>query len=229
MTFGSDVSRFCLSTIDTPISVHALLNISYDTSKWTTKYEWNTYADGTSTTVSNMTLLKTGLAVADPVEVAWELDDMISFPSSYRTSLANKIGVTLPSSASPAGTSSLPSQTGDGASIPSSQHRLNPGSIAGIVVGVLAGTAILIGVVVGLLWRRRKRVQSPPSGGDDTMPEMEDQDAANSHKRWFLGGRWRSEVEVEPASPQELESKTVRVVPGPPVELDSSEVGTRQE
>lgn len=61
------------------------------------------------------------------------------------------------------------------------------------------------------------KVESPETA------EMEDQDATLTKKKWFLEGKWRSEAEVR-SDPQELDSKTVRVIDGPPLELDSSEI-----
>jgi hypothetical protein len=52
---------------------------------------------------------------------------------------------------------------------------------------------------------------------------MEDQDQDHAKKKWWAGGKWRSEATAE-AEKQELDSKTVHVVPGPPAELDGAEL-----
>ncbi|KAF2676246.1 hypothetical protein K458DRAFT_424867 [Lentithecium fluviatile CBS 122367] len=173
-----------------------------------------------------MTSIFTGLAVADPVVVAWASEDMSSFPSDYRTSLADRIGVVMNMDATPESTSSLPSQTQTGESVPPIDPSLSTGAKAGIGVGVALGVAVIVGIVTLLRLRRRKR-KSAVDSEQTGIPEMEDQDATNGRRRWFLGGRWRNEAEVRGVPTQELDSKAVHVVPGPPAELDSSEV--RQE
>ena len=86
-------------------------------------------------------------------------------------------------------------------------------------MGVLA--AVIAGVLL-CLKRRRKMLAAAPAP-EDSLPEMADQDGELARKKWWAGGKWRSEVDSR-ADPQELESKTVHVVPGPPAELDGAEV-----
>jgi hypothetical protein len=57
----------------------------------------------------------------------------------------------------------------------------------------------------------------------DTVPEMEDQDKNSAKRKWFLGGKWRSEARAESVT-QELDSRTVHLVPGPPAELETHAV-----
>ena len=70
-------------------------------------------------------------------------------------------------------------------------------------------------------WRAKGRKSNLAENEEDEIPEMEDQDEALAKRKWYLGGRWRSEVETK-SKPQELDSRTVTVIPGPPVELDAS-------
>lgn len=216
MTFGSDVSRFCQSTISSPVVAHAFITTTEEGNKSTIEvYEIPTVVTGAQSTISNLTSLATGLAVADPVVVAWALQDMSSFPSDYRTSLASKIGIALVSGATPASSSSLPKETED--SVSTANPPLSTGAKAGMGVGIAVGVAVIAGIL-GLFWlRRRKRNQI-------IIAEMADQDETNARRRWFLGGRWRNEAEVRPTPTQELDSKAVRIVPGPPAELDSAQV-----
>jgi hypothetical protein len=51
---------------------------------------------------------------------------------------------------------------------------------------------------------------------------MADQDQELGTPKWFLGGRCRSEAEVE-HKPNELNSGAVHVVPGPPAKRDAVE------
>lgn len=100
-------------------------------------------------------------------------------------------------------------------------HKLSPGAIAGIVIGVLVGTIILGAAVVWLLTKKKKRTRDQALIPEGTSYEIEEQDHVFSKRKWFLKGRWWNEVE-ETVDPQELDSKTVHIVPGPPVELEAS-------
>lgn len=225
MTFGSDISRFCQSTISSPLRAHAILTTISDYSGATTQkvYEWTIIKEGSASTVSNMTSISIGLAVAGPVVVAWNREEMLQFPAEYRTSLASKIGVVLETGATPASTSELPRRTGDSPPNPPST-RFSSGVKAGISVGAILGAAIIVGTIL-LLWFRKRKRRTAVDSDQPGISEMEDQDAKQARMRWFLGGRWRSEVEAAHATPtQELDSKVVHVVPGPPAELDSSEI-----
>lgn len=219
MTFGPDVSRFCQSTITTPIPAHA-----YITTSNTSLYEVVTSKGGTASTISQITTLGTRLAVADPVVVAWDLEEMAQFPTDYRASLAKRIGVALPTSTSKSATFSEIGRNPEKSSNPASAGP-GIGAKAGIGVGVAVGIMLLLGLLVFYLVRRRKARQLAiihGSNGIDTA-EMEDQDATNARRKWFLGGRWRNEAEVRTAPTPELDSRTVHVVPGFPVELRSEE------
>ncbi|KAF2185534.1 hypothetical protein K469DRAFT_778477 [Zopfia rhizophila CBS 207.26] len=137
MTFGSEWPRACLSSFSTPFRAYALLTtIPYSgASSSTVVYEYvtSTFVGGSftngysSSTASNITTVTLGMAVADPVVVAWELQDFSLFPTGYASSLAQKIGVSLESTPTPATTSSLPQQTNP----PSEPHNLSTGQKAG--------------------------------------------------------------------------------------------------
>lgn len=71
--------------------------------------------------------------------------------------------------------------------------------------------------------KRRKAATNAPHD-DDRIPEMEDHDGKLGKRKWFLGGRWRSEAGAE-GETQELDGKTVHVVAGPPAELEAYEAG----
>jgi len=243
MTFGSDVSRYCQSTVSSFLVAHALITTTntFDGSS-TEVYEVTTVDDQATITISNLTsLMVTGLAVAEPVVVAWNLQEMTSFPTKYRNSLASRIGVVLETNATPVSTPALPNETGDptgdpkgdptgdptGDTTPIPNASLSTGAKAGIGVGVVFGVALVLGAIV-LLWLRRRKQGKPLSPERAIIPEMADQDRTHARRRWFLGGRWRTEVEVMPTPAQELDSKTVRSLPGPPVEMGSVEVNHRE-
>ncbi|KAF2727106.1 hypothetical protein EJ04DRAFT_595982 [Polyplosphaeria fusca] len=161
-----------------------------------------------------------GLAVADPKYVYWKRSDLSLFPSEYATSLAKKIGITLPA-LSPSATSSratLPASSSRAAS-PQPPHKLTSGVLTGIVVGVVAFLALL-SIILFILYHRRRKARSATPSQQGDMAEMEESDEALAKRKWFLGGKWRSEVEVQEKT-HELHSRNVRIVPGPPVELDA--------
>lgn len=186
----------------------ATISASYE---YTTTVYLTSARTWSTSKISSTTALSTGLAVADPVVIAWQIEDFRLFPSDYATSLARKIGVTLPT-------------TGSDAKLPSDAESpgISTGAKAGIGVGIAVGVlAILVAVVLLRLKKRRKAAQAVEP--QHTLPEMADQDQDLAKKKWWAGGIWRSEADAH-ADPQELESKTVHVVPGPPAELDGAEL-----
>jgi hypothetical protein len=95
----------------------------------------------------------------------------------------------------------------------SREGGLSTGAKAGIGAGVgLAGLLITLTFIGIVLLHRRKR-------SDPNMPEMTGHSLGLKR---FLGGKWRSEVEGR-SEPVEIDSRGVRVVGGPPVELAATE------
>lgn len=96
-------------------------------------------------------------------------------------------------------------------------------------MAAIAGTIILGAAII--FWhlgrRRRQRAKSEASvTTEDGMPEMEG-DQTHGIRRWFLNGTSRKELPVKERR-LELDSKTVDIVPGRPVELDASEVSRHE-
>jgi hypothetical protein len=222
MTVGSEFSRACVSYIATPIRAFAKMTTEplYSGLTPTPVFEY-TPSLAPSSPTSSIVMITSGLAVADPVIVAWQAEDLPSFPNDYQTSLAQKIGVPLP-----AGTPS---------SQPTSKD-LSTAAKAGIGVG-----AVLIAAIVGIILvilRVRKRRKHASTIQESGIAEMEDQDQNNTQRKWFFGGKWRNEAHAEgvhevPAEPvqneldsridlNELDSRHVHIVPEPPAELDGS-------
>lgn len=165
-------------------------------------------------TVSSITTLTAGLAIADPVVVAWQIDDLRLFPGEYATSLARRINVTLPASTSTLNFLQPTSQT--------PPSGLSTGAKAGISVGSVVAAAIVGMALTTMYLRHRRKAAVLSVSHGNALPEMEDQDRNFKEHRWFFGGRWRSEVEAI-ATQNELDSKPVHVVPGPPAELEAFE------
>lgn len=236
MSFGTQAAYKCVSDITKSLKGFDLLTaFPYSgASTLTTDYEWVTYSfinsdfgsDGYSTiSVSNVTAITSGTAIADPIVIGWQVEDMSKFPTAYASSLANKIGVTLEtSSAIPARSSSLPRQTDTPSPTPNTtpSDGLSIGAKAGIGVGAVFGS-LLIGGAALLYFSKRKRRQTTPTRAGVDVAEMEDQDQALASKKWYLFGKWRNEHAGEERR-HELDSKSVNVVPGPPVELPTNEL-----
>jgi hypothetical protein len=235
MTFGPDVVRYCMSTISTPVKVHAYVTSSYAltvggtvTSTYTTAYEYvqssftgtplTGRGNGYSTwTVSNITTITSALAVADPIIVAWQLKDLSSFPAPYATSIANKIGVTAPTVQE---TPTLPRETGASPGTPSTPQAFSTPAKVGIGIGSVAGALLILAIIILLCWKTRRKATPAPVEDADDVPEMEDQDTDLAKRKWFLSGRWRNEAQAEGVT-QELDSRTIHVIPGPPAELEA--------
>ena len=215
MTFGPDFPSACLSRFSTPFSAHARLTTAppYSGVTPTPVYEYSSGSGASVTAVSSVTIIPSGLAIADPIIVAWQLEDFGSFPPDYASSLAEKIGITFaPSSVA---------STTPGPTNPPSAAGLSTAAKTGIGVGVVFGAAIL-GVAIVLLYMRKWRKAETTTEGAG-VAEMEDQDRHQGERKWFFGGKWRSEASSVPTQ-NELDSKAVHVVPGPPAELEARQL-----
>ncbi|CAN9343025.1 unnamed protein product [Alternaria alternata] len=217
MTFGSEHADFCLSSFSTPISAHAAIitTPAFDGETNTPVYEYTSYYGSSGTTViSSITTIATGLAIADPVIVAWQIDDVGTFPSEYVKSLVARYSIPSPASTSTPTTDALKPTI-----LPASDG-LSTATQVGIGVGVTLAAALAGGLLI--FWCLRRRKASATEEPDVVVPEMEDQDRTHAERKWYFGGRWRSEVDAQ-ATQNELDSKAVHVVPGPPVELEAHE------
>ena len=224
-TTGFDIGR-CISVVSDPIQI--VRPITAQSMTFWDEGSWSVSVFRQAST-ANVTTITQGLAVAEGYVVAWQEKELFLFPTDYATSLARRIGSPWGSStALPASTSSLPPETSPPspslAPTPSSTG-LSTGSKVGIAVGAVAGALLGAIVLWAYLWRRKKRNQVPQTTeieGTPT-PEMADQDEELAGRKWYLGGRWRSEVRTEePAG--ELDSTAVQIIPRLPVELDASNV-----
>ena len=219
MTFGPEFREACISTFSTALQALVLLTTTTaGGTTATTSYElttlvWNSSARAYATsTLNSTTVLSTGLEIADPIVIAWQVSDLSSFPPEYATSLVKKIGVALPN-----GTGNGTREAGPDA------PGLSTGAKVGIGVGAALGVLTVIIATVMLCLKKRRKTKTQAAPLDYTVAEMEDQDQDHAKKKWWTGGKWRSEATAE-AEKQELDPKTVHVVPGPPAELDGAEL-----
>jgi hypothetical protein len=168
-----------------------------------------------SIAVHSTTVVTSGTRMAAPLTVFWESSDLSLFPSAYAASLASLIGVTstMPTTTPPSMSSATSTpQPVNPASTGSRGGSLSTGAKAGIGVGATLGF-ILIATLATLFLLRRRRYPQPL-----TVPEVSGE--TSGFKR-FVGGKWRAEAEVK-EKPIEIDSRNVRVIPGPPVELDAT-------
>jgi hypothetical protein len=168
------------------------------------------------TTLRRLTEVASGTAYAHPFEVYWQSSDLYSFSEDYASSLAAVIKVpftastssnnTPPASTSPPTNPTNPTNQGSG---------LSPGAIAGIAVGI--GSFVILGIVFLLYLRRRKQQRKRQH------PNVVELEGSSRGLKHFMGGKWRAEQDGS-SQPVEAESRSVMIVPGPPVELDSRHV-----
>jgi hypothetical protein len=220
MTFGTEWPEACVSHFSKGLSAYA--PVSFDSMTFSA-YDLTTrvLVDGVSstTTIFNIKSVANGIAIADPVIVGWGEHDLSTFPTEYANSLARRIGVTQPSITQRTGITQPPMTvpTAKVSDPTGSIHSsLSTGAKAGIGVGVILGV-FLVALVLFLICLQRTKKKSPAAPSENTA-EMEDQYHAS--QGWFMQSRWRNEVDGSETQ-KELDSKTVHVVPGPPVELDS--------
>lgn len=223
MAFGPEFREACISTFSAPLQALALLTTttasgaSETTSCELTISTWDTLARTYATSrLNSTTMLSTGLAVADPIVIAWQISDLGSFPPECATSLAKKIGVVLSNSAGNGTRNGTSEATPDA-------PGLNTGAKFGIGIGAALVVLTIVIATVMLCLKKRRKVKNQAAPPGFTIAEMGDQDEDHAKKKWWAGGKWRSEATAE-AEKQELDSKTVHVVPGPPAELDGAEL-----
>lgn len=230
------------------MKVHALVTTTISGAA-TTFYD---LALNDKTTVSNISTMAHGTAIADPLYVAWEAKDLSFFPVAYATSLAQKIGVEFTPTATPKSrsgvSSSIASRTGtssssssdssgsststaDPAKSSSSSSGLSTGAKLGIGLGVGIG-ALLVAAVIGMAFiirRMRRRERRFDTPYDEHHPAM----AAPlpEKKKWYhrasaggeVGGGYSGNGGVAGGGPGELDSFPVHYVSGQaPVELEGN-------
>lgn len=217
MGFGTEYPEACISTFSTPVRARAPLTAPpYNNTVF--EYQESTYLSSLRSwsvhTISYETTLTTGVAIADPVVVAWQAEDYSYFPSKYASSLLSRFAITIPTP-TPGPTTNTYTKVGT--------TRLSTAARVGIAVGSAIGALTLIIVVILLFLKRRRYKNVESQLSEPEIPEMQDQDRDLANKKWWIRGRWRNEVQAQ-ADPQELENTTVNVVPGPPAELDGEAV-----
>jgi hypothetical protein len=154
-----------------------------------------------------------GTAYASPFLVWWQSSDLTNFPEDYASSIASVIKVPFGDKSNISSNSTAPPLTPPPANTSDQGSKLSPDAIAGMAVGIVIFVIFI--VVLGLyLWRRRKqqRIQHPD------VAEMEGSSRGLKH---FVGGRWRAEQDGT-SQLVEAGSTSVRIIPGPPVELDNT-------
>ena len=156
-----------------------------------------------------------GTAIAHPVWLFWQTSDLTNFPVEYASALASVIKVPFGNTTTTPLEDTPPASTAPSPELHNKGHRLSPGAIAGIAIGI--GASVIFSVVIILyLWRRRKQRQ--PLEHPDVL-EMEGSSRGLKH---FMGGKWRAETDGT-SNPVEAASRSVMIIPGSPVELGSTQ------
>ncbi|KAH7399193.1 hypothetical protein DE146DRAFT_526087 [Phaeosphaeria sp. MPI-PUGE-AT-0046c] len=225
----------CVSVISTPLPVRALFTTRFDNGNTGSFYE---QIINDQSTLSNMTTMTRGTAIADPLYVAWEAKDLSLFPVAYATSLASQISVDFTPTATPASgvSSGGPSQTGSGSGNGSSDSGLSSGTKIGIGVGVGVGAALVFALVaMGIVIRRlRNRNKAEAAYPNESTPAMHSElhgdgvtGAGMVKGKWYQRAQPGQGIEMNQghnSGPNELDSMPVSYVSGPPIELEGSSV-----
>jgi hypothetical protein len=221
----------CISAISTPLPVRALYTTTYTNGVSSSFYE---QVINDQSTVSNMTTIAQGTAIADPLYVAWEAKDLSLFPVAYATSLAQKIGVAFTPTATPASgaTSRGASQTGDATGSPSktdtpskSDSSLSGGAKIGIGIAAGVGAAVILALIAMffIIRRIRRRNRAVTSYPNESTPAMDGHDGGIAKTKWYQRSRPAEEMEMNlQTGPNELDSMPVNYVSREPVELEGS-------
>ena len=168
---------------------------------------------GDYSTWKNTTVIESGVAIAAPAMVAWQKKDLSLFPPAYASSVATQVGIefTATPTVSPGQASSIPPPTSTANSTRphhmSAEAKIRVG--VGTALGALACGAMMIIIV---WWVRRKREVPHP-----TEPELQ---GYSRGLRIFLRGKWRAEAEGL-SQPVETDGRSVKIIPGPPRELEA--------
>jgi hypothetical protein len=234
-TIQSSPVPMCVSVISTPLPVRALYTTTYTNGKASSFYE---QVINDKSTVSNITTMAKGTAVADPLYVAWEASDLSLFPVAYATSLAQKIGVKFTPTATPAsgasrsGASSTgtPLGTGTPPNSNADSQGLSSGAKIGIGVGAGIGAALLAALlaVLFLMRRSRKRNRASTAYPNESTPAMEGHHGGLTKNKWFHRSQpAEEEIELTRGGPNELDSFPVQYQSSQPVELEGSQMPRR--
>lgn len=167
-----------------------------------------------STMHLNWANLDAGVAWAEPITIHWQSSDLTRFPSAYATSIAAWMGVTMEAQPTSAA-SGLPTLSGVGQS-ELSKSGIPEGVIIGFSVGAFAGLAVLTGVIIYWL-RRRRRKHHAFATEHGLATELSNH---STGLRSWIRGRWRAEMDGREA-PVEIDSKNIHTSSGPIAELEA--------
>jgi hypothetical protein len=227
-TFGPEYPVACISTFSTPVQAYALLTSTPANGALPStvyQYEISTYittlSSSSTFTNSSTTILSTGLAVADPLVVAWQTDDYRFFPSDYAASLVARFNLAIPSVTAPP-----PGGRANGKTEGSTETSgLTTGAKAGIGAGIALGVIAVLAAVVFLYFRRwRMRHTAATAPQAHSKAEM-DATEPTKNRRFYEADNSSQRQELDSkAMHAEADTQEVHVAPGPPVELPAVEL-----
>ncbi|KAF2751046.1 hypothetical protein M011DRAFT_191508 [Sporormia fimetaria CBS 119925] len=150
-----------------------------------------------SGTSGGSTTLPSGIAIAAPVMVAWQQEDLRLFPVTYATSVAEQMNVPFGTDAAlPGASNSLTRETSEAQF---DVDRQGQGLTVGVKAGIAAGAVglVLISVAICLFFFiRRPKQRSARSNHSDLSDIQELRADIDSNDKWLIKGQWRTEVEV---------------------------------
>ncbi|KAL5118948.1 hypothetical protein ACEQ8H_003077 [Pleosporales sp. CAS-2024a] len=211
-TIQSAAIPMCISAIDSPLPVRALVTTTYTNGVSSSFYQ---QIINDQSTVSNISTMTAGTVIADPFYVAWEAKDLSLFPVAYATSLASQIGVAFtptatPKSASkpgqPANTRAARTGNADAdADADASHARLSTAAKIGLGAGVGVGVALIAALLAALLFIRRLKRRNKAAAAaasadpDETTPAMHAGNAvgAGPTRKWYHDSRTDVESPME--------------------------------
>lgn len=201
----------CVKTFTTPFTAIVAFSTSvfrfWDLATYDEKDKWSTYR--------NTTVLSSGTAYAHPLTIYWQSTDLSRFPSSYASSLATQIGVPFPATTPAPGASTNIVQPTSNSVLTAATAKTSRKTQAGIGVGSVLGALILGAAVFTILWLRRRRHQI-----SDSNPQETDISFGGSVVGNYAVGDLMIEVEGHQLQiPIEIDSRSVQIVTGPPVEI----------
>jgi len=190
MSFGPEFPEVCISTFSTPIEAHALVTGAPDgnvSTAYTMILSSNSCGSiglcllKTETLTSKVTVT-TGVALEEPVVIAWQDKDLPLFPTEYATSLARRIGVPLPSNTASPQSSASPTSN---AQPERAGPELSTGAKAGIGIGAAIGALAIIAAIATMHFRHQKRARAAAALQEHSKPELDGQDQQLKKTKWW--------------------------------------------
>lgn len=217
---GMTIDGECVMTFTTPFTaIVALTKVGSRFWDYLTRD-----SNGEVIAYKNTTVFSSGTAYAHPLTIYWQSIDLSHFPSNYASSLATQMGVHFPSTKPAPGASTNIVQPTSTLAFTAATAKISTGTKAGIGVGSVLGAFVLVAAVFTILRLRRgtqKVYNSYPQTGGMPLNDVELEKPAGVTAAAEVDGNqlqmpWEADGRQLPV---EIDSRNVKIIPGPPVEL----------